>query len=145
MKMKSFHSFSRSESEIETTRDREREVKMKKNSREFSRNENLAGLCLEDQLEAAPDLLLADGGHGNDLFERPWYPLLSASDVKTSSSDGIIGTALQAFPKKRSSSLCNMTNVILMPTKQSRRLLWNWGFGIKKDKTGALWWDLNRP
>ena len=68
---------------------------------------------LEDQLEAAPDLLLADGGHGNDLFERPWYPLLSASDVKTSSSDGIIGTALQAFSKKRSSSLCNMTNVIL--------------------------------
>ena len=27
-------------------RDREREVKMKKNSREFSRNENLAGLCM---------------------------------------------------------------------------------------------------
>ena len=29
-------------------RDREREVKMKKNSREFSRNENLAGLCVKD-------------------------------------------------------------------------------------------------
>ena len=41
--MKSLHSFSRSESEIETAR--EREVKKKKNSREFSRNENLAGLC----------------------------------------------------------------------------------------------------
>ena len=45
MKMKSFPSFSRSESEIETARDQEREVKMKKNSQEFSRNENLAGLC----------------------------------------------------------------------------------------------------
>ena len=44
-KIKSLHSFSRSESEIETDRDREREVKMKKNSREFSRNENLAGVC----------------------------------------------------------------------------------------------------
>ena len=43
--MKSLHSFSRSESEIETARDREREVKRKNNSREFSRNENLAGLC----------------------------------------------------------------------------------------------------
>ena len=31
-------------SEIETARDREREAKMKKNSREFSRNENIAGL-----------------------------------------------------------------------------------------------------
>ena len=44
--IKSLHSFSRSESEIETAQDREREVKMKKNSREFSRNENLAGLCM---------------------------------------------------------------------------------------------------
>ena len=43
-KIKSLHFFSRSESEIETARDREREVKEKKNSREFSRNENLAGL-----------------------------------------------------------------------------------------------------
>ena len=41
------HSFSRSESENEMAGDREREVKMKKNSREFSRNENLAGLCTE--------------------------------------------------------------------------------------------------
>ena len=53
---------------------------------------------LEDQLEAAADLLLADCGHGNNLFERPRHPLLSTSDVKTSSSDGIVGTALQAFP-----------------------------------------------
>ena len=37
--------FSRSESEIEIPRDRDREVKFQKKSREFSRNENLAGLC----------------------------------------------------------------------------------------------------
>ena len=35
--------FSRSESEIEKPRDRDREVKYEKNSREFSRNETLAG------------------------------------------------------------------------------------------------------
>ena len=37
--------FSRSESEIEKPRDRDREVKYEKNSREFSRNETLAGYC----------------------------------------------------------------------------------------------------
>ena len=39
--------FSRSESEIEKPRDRDREVKSEKNSRELSRNENIAGLCIE--------------------------------------------------------------------------------------------------
>ena len=37
--------FSRSESEIEIPRDRDREVKFQKKSREFSRNETLAGYC----------------------------------------------------------------------------------------------------
>ena len=37
--------FSRSESEIEIPRDRDREVKFQNNSREFSRNETLAGYC----------------------------------------------------------------------------------------------------
>ena len=39
--------FSISESENETARDREREVKMKKNLENFSRNQNLAGVCKE--------------------------------------------------------------------------------------------------
>ena len=39
--------FSRSESEIEIPRDRDREVKFQNNSREFSRNETLAGYCFE--------------------------------------------------------------------------------------------------
>ena len=37
--------FSRSESEIKMPRDRDREVKLQNNSREFSRNETLAGYC----------------------------------------------------------------------------------------------------
>ena len=40
--------FSRSESEIEIPRDRDREVKFQNNSREFSRNETLAGYCPAD-------------------------------------------------------------------------------------------------
>ena len=39
--------FSRSESEIEIPRDRDREVKFQKKSREFSRNETLAGYCFK--------------------------------------------------------------------------------------------------
>ena len=43
--------FSRSESEIEIPRDRDREVKFPNNSREFSRNETLAGYCRGDKVE----------------------------------------------------------------------------------------------
>ena len=52
--------FSRSESEIEIPRDRDREVKFQKKSREFSRNETLAGYWdidsqnLEDKDIASP-------------------------------------------------------------------------------------------
>ena len=44
--------FSRSESEIEIPRDRDREVKFQNNSREFSRNETLAGYWRTPQKKA---------------------------------------------------------------------------------------------
>ena len=46
--------FSRSESEIEKPRDRDRKVKYEKNSREFSRNETLAGYWLASTVSLAP-------------------------------------------------------------------------------------------
>ena len=47
--------FSRSESEIEKPRDRDREVKYEKNSREFSRNETLAGYCKKGEPRVSID------------------------------------------------------------------------------------------
>ena len=52
---------------------------------------------LQDQLEAAPDLLLAHGGHGHDLLEGPGHALLSARDVEAGSGDGVVGATLQVL------------------------------------------------
>lgn len=52
---------------------------------------------LQDQLKTPANLLLGDPGDCADLFKRSWYTFLSAGNVETCRSDGIIGSPLQAL------------------------------------------------
>ena len=63
--------FLRSESEIEIPRDRDREVKFQKNSREFSRNETLAGYC-DKQSSLNGILFRCSPAWKQFWYEGPW-------------------------------------------------------------------------
>ena len=45
---------------------------------------------LEDELEAPPDLLLADGRHGDNLLEGTRDSFLATRDVQAGRSNGIV-------------------------------------------------------
>ena len=70
--------FLRSESEIEKLRDRDREVKYEKNSREFSRNETLAGYCNVSCGEKHVDQNdhANDDDDSDDDEKHSWKPLM---------------------------------------------------------------------
>ena len=76
----------------------EAEIRAESRHEIAGRDQLHAGLQrLQDELEAAADLLLRDARNGADLLERSRYVLLSAGDVQAGGRDGIVRASLQRF------------------------------------------------